>query len=55
MGELGVKLKIWELCVNIHGCTYADAKLDEKDLQLIDLISFLGGFHTLLYTWCVDI
>lgn len=37
-----MKLKIWELCLNIHGCTHT--KLDEKDVQLIGPISFLGGY-----------
>jgi len=37
-----MKWKIWELYISIHVCTHT--KLDEKDAQLIDPISILGGY-----------
>lgn len=47
--RLGMKQKVWEQHLDVHGYTHGYAEFDEKDFQLIDLIFFFSSCHTLLY------
>lgn len=47
--RLGMKQKVWEQHLDVHGYAHRYAEFDTKDFQLIDLIFFFSSFHTWLY------